>query len=163
MGWTTATRTKPAPVGAVEVARADQQTARRGQRRRPGPRRRPAVRAPDPEVEAARPAGWAGTRPTPSTPARKLEPLPVAVPLDVDVVVVGEGHRAGGLDRAGHHQPGVLAHVEEEADQLGVAGVEAGPHPGQVGALGQRVDGDHALGPRRPASSGGGPSQVNSA
>ena len=39
----------------------------------------------------------------------------------------------------------MLAHVEQEPDQFGVPGVEAHPHAGQVGALGQRVDRHHAV------------------
>ena len=91
------------------------------------------------------------------------QPLPVAAPLRHHVVVVGQGGHGGGLHRAGHHEAGVLAHVAEELDQLGVAGVEADPDAGQVGALGQRVDGHHAVGAGLRAPSAGGPSQVNSA
>ena len=40
----------------------------------------------------------------------------------------------------------MLAHGAEELDQLGVAGVEADPDAGQVGALGEGVHGDHAVG-----------------
>ena len=40
----------------------------------------------------------------------------------------------------------MLAHGPEELDQLGIPGVEADPHAGQVRALGERVHGDHAVG-----------------
>ena len=91
------------------------------------------------------------------------QPLPVAPPLLDHVGVVVEGGHRPGLDRAGDHETGVAADVGQIADQVGVAGEEAGPHPGQVGPLGQRVDGHHAVHARPASTVGGGPSQVNSA
>ncbi len=86
----------------------------------------------------------------------------VAVALAIDMVVIGECGQRAGLHRAGDHETGVASDVGEVADQFGVAGEEAGPHPGQVGALRQGVDGHH---PSSPVASAvlGGPSQVNSA
>ena len=63
------------------------------------------------------------------------------------MLVVGQGHRAGRLRRTGHHQSGMLADDPQEVDQFGVAGEEADPHPGQIGALRQRVHGHHAFEP----------------
>ena len=41
----------------------------------------------------------------------------------------------------------MLAHLLQVGDQLAIAGVEADPQAGQVGALRERVDGDHAVEP----------------
>ena len=49
------------------------------------------------------------------------------------------------------------------AHELGVAGVEAGAHPGQVRALRDRVHGQHARRGRARGSARGRPAQVNSA
>ena len=61
------------------------------------------------------------------------------------MVVVGQGRRTGGLCRSRDHEPGVLAHGPQELDQLGVPGVEADAHAGQVRALGERVHRHHAV------------------
>ena len=55
--------------------------------------------------------------------------------------VVVQGDHRGHLDRAGRHEAGVLAHLAEVVDQIGITGVEADPRAGEVVALGQRVHG----------------------
>lgn len=54
----------------------------------------------------------------------------------------GDGRR---LDRCGRHHAAVLADQQQLAQDGRVARDEGGPVPGEVGALGERVDGDDAL------------------
>ena len=76
----------------------------------------------------------------------------VAGLLLADVLVVAERGGGRGLDRRRHHQPAVLAHLAQVADELAVAGDEPGPQPGHVRALRQRVDDEHAVGCRRASA-----------
>ena len=69
------------------------------------------------------------------------------------VRVVVERGRHRGLHRARHDHPGLLGDRQQVRDQRGVAGHEPGPVTGQVGPLGQRMNGQHAV-PRRAAHVG---------
>ncbi len=77
--------------------------------------------------------------------AQRRTPGRVARVLLLDVSIVVEGGDHGVLLRPGHHQPEVLAHRQELADDGGVAGHEGAAVAGQVGALRERVHGQEAL------------------
>ena len=59
-------------------------------------------------------------------------PFLVAPALCGNVHVVAERRGGGSLNRAGHHQAGVLAHLAQVPHQIGIAGHESGPEPGHV-------------------------------
>ncbi len=73
-------------------------------------------------------------------PARR-----VPRPLLDDVRVVRERRDRRGLDGRGHDHAAVLADLQQLADHHRVARHERGPVAGQVGPLGERVDGEQAL------------------
>ena len=77
--------------------------------------------------------------------AQEVQAPAVTPTLLLDVGVVLERHARSQLHGAGHHQPGVLAHLGEEANELGVADVEASAQAGQVRPLRERVHGDHPV------------------
>ena len=56
--------------------------------------------------------------------------------------LVPKGSHEGGLDRCRYEHPGVLAHLGDRADQIGVPGEEGRPVAGEVGLLGQGVQGE---------------------
>ena len=74
----------------------------------------------------------------------------VPLPLLVDVRTVAQCRDHRGLHGAGHQQSDVLAGLDQGGDRVGVARREPGPVAREVAALGQRVDGQHAL--RRAAA-----------
>ena len=70
----------------------------------------------------------------------------VALALLSDVSVVAEGCHERGLHRGGHQQPDVLARLGDRRDRAGVPDRETGAVAGEVAALGQRVQGQYAIG-----------------
>ncbi len=68
----------------------------------------------------------------------------IARPLLGHVLLVTQRGNHGGLHRRRRDHAGVLAHREQLADQRRVAAHETGTITGQVGPLGERVDGQHA-------------------
>ncbi len=97
-----------------------------------------------------------------STAGEVPEPLAVPVPLELDVRLVPERGDRAGLHRAGDHQTGVPSHVEQVADQIGVAGEETRPDAREVRPLGEGVHRDHPVSPLDRTVRGG-VVQVNSA
>ena len=77
--------------------------------------------------------------------------------------LVVKGRRACCLRRARDHEPLVFPYLSQVGNELGVTCVEPDPQTGQVGALGQRVNGQHPLGAvleNRPGRSDPGELQV---
>src|ERR1700691_1005680 len=108
---------------AVEFAGADDQSRAFGDLTRELPPVEAGLRAP--EIERA--LGHRGVH------AKVLqrcghhhESRPVALALDVHVLVVVVGDGDGGLHRCGHHETGVLTDQFQETHQLLVTGVETG-------------------------------------
>jgi len=90
----------------------------------------------DPQVERA--AGCRGLHADRVEHAdHQVDALAVARPLLLDVAVVVQRDGRRGLHRSRHHHAHVLADLGQVGDQLRVAGVEAGAHTGEVGALRQ--------------------------
>jgi len=124
----------PLPGRAVQLARSDQDAALGGKQFGRGPAVVRRVR--DPQVQARLgvvdgPARLGERRQQDGTPGR----VPLAL-LD-HVHVVGKRGRHGRLHRAWHDHSGLLPDRQQVRDQRRVAGHEAGPVTGQVGALGQ--------------------------
>src|SRR5580704_856641 len=120
---------------AVEIARAHQKPTIVGQRLRHRPRIGPSLRRNgDPQVEAALGQPHRDSVGT-QDPAQVGHPLPIAGALSLDVDVVIQRRHARGLRRTRDHEPRMLAHRTHEVDELGIPGVEAHAHAGQVRAL----------------------------
>ena len=132
----------PGAVRSVELAGRDDDAGSAGEIAGGGPG--VAVPAPAPTGRTRRRAARRRNRPPRSRSRSRCMPGQVALALQLDVLVVAEGDDRRGLDRAGRHQPGVLAHLAQVVHELGVAGVEADPRAGEVVPLGQRVHGEHA-------------------
>ena len=68
----------------------------------------------------------------------------IALLLLGDVDVVAEGGDHGRLHGRGRHKAGMLAHLQDAAHELLVAGEERGAIAGEVRLLAERVDAEHA-------------------
>ena len=73
--------------------------------------------------------------------------MPVAVCLQIDVSLVAQRCCPRYLSGPGDDKTLVAPSLSQVPGQVRVTGVEADPEPGQVGALGQRMDSQHAFGP----------------
>ena len=69
---------------------------------------------------------------------------PVPLPLLDLVGIVGQGRGHGRLHGQRHHQPGVLAHLEQFGHERRVTGHEPGPVRGEIRCLGQRMQGQES-------------------
>src|ERR1700691_822734 len=127
---------------AVEPAGADDECRTFGDLARELPSVESRLRAP--EIERAF-GHWGVYAEVAQRLGHHDEARPVTLALDVHVLVVVVGDRDGGLHRRGHHEAGVLTDQLQETHQLLITGVEAGAHPGEVGPLGTRVHGEHAV------------------
>ena len=127
---------------AVELARRHEDPAARRAR----PRSASSPRPGSPRGRATPRSGRCGSRRASSASCSSSAPGGVrrALHVDVGVVVEGGDHRA--LLRAGHLEAEVLADREQLADQRRVAGHERAAVAGEVGPLGEGVDGEDALG-----------------
>ena len=134
------------PPLAVEVTRADQQAARvRARSLGHGPGVGPRSGAPAPRGRSPRPACSPGSRPW-----RGRRPGSSAAPGSAPAARPRGRRRPGRRRRRPGPGPGTIRPAcwrtaREVGHQLGVAGEEADPHPGQVRPLRQRVHGHHAL------------------
>ena len=99
------------------------------------------LRAAQPQVEAGRGGGVVRQPGLGRGRQQRLAAGPVGLPLGGDVLVVGQHGHHDGLDGGRHEEPGVLADLGDGADESRVAGEEGGPVAGEVGLLGQGVQG----------------------
>ena len=132
---------RPRPARTWSRARPGCRTRWRAARRPPssqGPAWSPTGRGPASECSMRNPAAV--------SPAASIA-APGRVPgLLLDRVrVVGQRGDHRRLDRGGHDHPGLPRDEQQLLHQRGVAGHEAGPVAGQVGPLGQREHGEHAV------------------
>ncbi len=96
-------------LGAVELARAHERARVGGQPLRQTPR--VTTRRGQPQVERSCGHRDIEIESGVQDVAQALEAAEVALPLFIDVHIVGEGHRGRRLDRPGHHESGVLAEL----------------------------------------------------